>query len=165
MPSDRHFFSRQCWHRLRLVRSTTQLPLRGHWYRALFCCDRRKNPYKKILVWFRNFKDFQLYDIENIKLVLRNPNTKKKYFFKSYLATFACNDSIMNTRTSVPTDFAWNNLNVGFSRHWTKVFSEAHFVVILTCRTILTRICWYHCHFSLKISFLIKNREIFWFVW
>ena len=31
MPSARHFWSRQYWHRLRLTRSTTQFFWRGHW--------------------------------------------------------------------------------------------------------------------------------------
>ena len=86
--------------------------------------------------------------------------SKFTFILKSYLATFACYDSIVNTRTSVSTDFAWNNFDVCFSWHRTEVFSETHFVVILTCRAILTRIWWYHWHFYWKLHYY-QNSEKF----
>lgn len=44
MPRARHFCKRQCWQRLRLVRSIRQFLWREHEYMALFCWLRRKKP-------------------------------------------------------------------------------------------------------------------------
>lgn len=108
MPKARHFCKRQCWQRLRLVRSIKQFLWREQEYMALFCWLRRKKPcthtnthrnYNKLLP-FTSYKNISI-------------GGKPVYIvFRPHLAAFTGDDSVVDSWGLIPTDLTGDDLDL-----------------------------------------------------
>lgn len=111
MPKARHFCRRQCWQRLRLVRSIRQFLWREHEYMALFCWLRRKKPWTHTHTHNITVSDGHLWGWigrpGSVALV-------SVACFTPHLAAFAGDDSIVDSWGLISTDLTGNDLDLSY---------------------------------------------------